>query len=166
MTRGYIGVNAQSVNVAMADALHLPPGSSDDRGALIASVEPDAPAAKAGLQPGDVIVTVNGQHIGNNRELAIDVSQLPPGTHASLSVLRNGKPQTIDVVIGTLPADGASHGGVASPDDTRGLGVALSPITPQLRQQLDLADGQRGVVISQVQQGSAAEQGRVFRPAT
>ena len=158
VTRGYIGVSAQSVNVAMADALHLPAGSSDDRGALVASVEPDAPAGKAGVQPGDVIVDVNGQHIGNNRELAIDVSQLPPGTHAKLDVLRNGKPQSIDVVIGTLPNDGAAHGGPASPDDTRGLGVSLSPITPQLRQQLELGDGQRGVVISQVQQGSAAEQ--------
>jgi serine protease Do len=158
VTRGYIGVNAQSVNVAMADALHLPPGSSDDRGALIASVESDTPAGRAGLQPGDVIVDVNGQHVGNNRELAIDISELPPGTHAKLAILRNGKPQTIDVVIGTLPNDGAAHGGAASPDDTRGLGVALSPITPQLRQQLDLADNQRGVVISQVQQGSAAEQ--------
>jgi serine protease Do len=158
VTRGYIGVSAQSVNVAMADALHLPPGSSDDRGALVASVEADTPAGKAGLQPGDVIVDVNGEHIGNNRELAIDVSQLPPGTHAKLAIVRNGKPQSVDVVIGTLPNDGAAHGGVASPDDTRGLGVSLSPITPQMRQQLDLADGQRGAVISQVQQGSAAEQ--------
>jgi serine protease Do len=158
VTRGYIGVNAQSVNVAMADALHLPPGSSDDRGALIASVESDTPAGRAGLQPGDVIVGVNGQHVGNNRELAIDVSQLPPGTHAKLAILRNGKLQDMDVVIGTLPNDGAAHGGQASPDDTRGLGVALSPITPQLRQQLELGENQRGVVISQVQQGSAAEQ--------
>jgi serine protease Do len=158
VTRGYIGVQAQSVNVAMADALHLPPGSSDDRGALVASVEPDAPAGKAGLQPGDVIVDVNGQHIGNNRELAIDVSQLPPGTHAKLDILRNGKPQTIEVVIGTLPNEGAARGSVASPDDTRGLGVALSPLTPQLRQQLDLNDSARGAVISQVQPGSAADQ--------
>ncbi len=158
VTRGYIGVNAQSVNVAMADALHLPPGSSDERGALVASVEPDAPAGRAGLQPGDVIVDVNGEHIGNNRELAIDISQLPPGTHAKLDVLRNGKPQTLDVVIGTLPNDGAAHGGITAPDDARGLGVALSPITPQLRQQLDLQDNQRGVVITQVQPGSTAEQ--------
>ncbi len=158
VTRGYIGVKAQSVNVAMADALHLPAGSSDDRGALVASVDADTPAGRAGLQPGDVIVDVNGQHVGNNRELAIDVSQLPPGTRAKLDILRNGKPQNIDVVIGTLPNDGAAHGSPTAPDDTRGLGVGLSPITPQLRQQLELGDNQHGVVISQVQQGSAAEQ--------
>jgi len=158
VTRGYIGVEAQTVNQTMADALRLPGASSDDRGALVASVEADGPAAHAGLQPGDVITAVNGEHIGNNRELAIDVSQTPPGNHATLDVLRNGKPQTIDVVVGTLPADGAAHGGIASPDATRGLGVALSPITPQLRQQLDLGDNQRGVVITQVQPGSTAEQ--------
>jgi serine protease Do len=158
VTRGYIGVEAQAVSQAMADALHLPAASSDDRGALVASVEPDSPAGHAGMQPGDVIVQVNGEHVGNARELAIDVSQTPPGNHATVAILRNGKPQTLDVVVGTLPSDGAAHGGVSAPDSSRALGVALSPITPQLRQQLDLGDGQRGVVITQVQQGSAAEQ--------
>jgi serine protease Do len=158
VTRGYIGVEAQAVNQAMADALHLPAASSDDRGALVASVEADGPAAHAGVEPGDVITSVNGEHVGNARELAIDVSQTAPGNHASLTVLRNGKPQTLDVVVATLPNDGQAHGGIAAPDATRGLGVSLSPITPQLRQQLDLGDGQRGVVITQIQQGSPADQ--------
>ncbi len=158
VTRGYIGVEAQAVNQAMADALHLPAASSDDRGALVASVEADGPAAHAGVQPGDVITSVNGEHVGNARELAIDVSQTAPGNKATLNILRNGAPQTVDVVVGTLPNDGAARGGIASPDATRGLGVALSPITPQLRQQLDLGDGQRGVVITQVQPGSTADQ--------
>jgi serine protease Do len=158
VTRGYIGVEAQAVNQAMADALHLPAASSDDRGALVASVEADGPAAHAGVEPGDVITSVNGEHVGNARELAIDVSQTAPGNHASLTVLRNGKPQTLDVVVATLPNDGQPHGGIAAPDATRGLGVSLSPITPQLRQQLDLGDGQRGVVITQIQPGSMAEQ--------
>jgi serine protease Do len=159
VTRGYIGVQAQSVNVAMADALHLPPASSDERGALVASVEADSPAGHAGLLPGDVIVSVNGEHVGNSRELAINVSQLAPGTHANMDILRNGKPQTLDVTIGTLPNDGAGRGGaVASAEDAHSLGVALSSITPQLRQQLELADGMRGAVITQVQPGSTADQ--------
>jgi len=158
VTRGYIGVEAQAVNAAMAGALHLPPGSSDDRGALIASVEADSPAGRASLQPGDVIMDVNGEHIGNQRDLAINVSELPPGTHAKLNILRGGKPQTVDVVIGTLPGDNAGHGGAAVAEDTRSLGVALSPITPDLRQQLDLSDAARGAVITQIKPGSAAEQ--------
>jgi serine protease Do len=158
VTRGYIGVQAQAVSQGMADALHLPPASSDERGALVASVEPDSPAGHAGVQPGDVIVGVNGEHVGNARELAIDVSQTPPGSHANLSVLRNGRQQALDVVIGTLPNDAGSRGGLAAPDAAHGLGVAMSPITPQLRQQLDLGDAQRGAVITQVQPGSAADQ--------
>ncbi len=159
VTRGYIGVKAQSVGEAMADALHLPPASTDERGALVASVEADTPAGRAGLLPGDVIVGVNAEHIGNSRELAINISQLPPGTHATLSILRNGRPQTLDITVGTLPSDTASaREGAPSVEDARSLGVALSAITPQLRQQLDLPEGMRGAVITQVQPGSTAEQ--------
>ncbi len=157
VTRGYIGVQAQSVSETMADALHLPNAGTDERGALVASVEPDSPASRAGLQPGDVIVGVDGEHIGNSRELALNVSQVPPGSHAHLAILRDAKPQTIDITVGTLPADGGGHGMMAA-EPGQGLGVSLSGITPNLRQQLDLPDGMRGAVITDVQQGSAADQ--------
>ncbi len=159
VTRGYIGVQAQAVNAAMASALALPDGSTDDRGALIASVEPDSPAAHAALQPGDVITAVNGQRIANPRELAINVSQVAPGEHAHLDILRQGHAQTLDVTVGTLPADGQGHAGAANPNTaSQGLGVALSGITPSLRQQLDLGDTVRGAVITEVKPGSAADQ--------
>jgi serine protease Do len=159
VTRGYIGVQAQSVNAAMASALGLPAGETDDRGALIASVEPDSPAAHAELAPGDVITQVNGQHIGNPRELAINISQIVPGTKAQLDILRQGKPQTLQVTIGTLPGQGSGRGNVAAPgSEGQSLGVALSGITPNLRQQLDLPEGSRGAVITEVKPGSAADQ--------
>jgi serine protease Do len=155
VTRGYIGVQAQAVTVAMASALHLPPAHGDDRGALIASVEQDTPASRAGLQPGDVITTVDGHRIGNQRELAINVSQIAPGTKVPVQIVRDGKTQSMDVTVGTLSGDNAAHG---QNGGTAGLGVALSPITPQLRQQLDLPDGARGAVISEVKPGSMADQ--------
>ncbi len=158
VTRGYIGVQAQAVNAAMSDALHLPGGSSDEHGALVASVEADGPASHAGLIPGDVIVAVNGQHVGNPRELAINVSQVIPGTHARLDVLRQGRAQTVDVTVGTLPSDGSGHGGALIGQNSQNFGVALSGITPNLRQQLDLPEGARGAVITEVKQGSPAEQ--------
>ncbi len=158
VTRGYIGVQAQAVNAAMSDALHLPAGSTEDRGALVASVEPDGPASHAGVQPGDVIVSVNGQHVGNPRELAINVSQVVPGSHAKLDVLRQGHDQTVDVTVGTLPSDGSGRGAAPAGGEGQGLGVSLSGITPNLRQQLDLADGTRGAVITEVKPGSPAEQ--------
>ena len=160
VTRGYIGVQAQAVSPAMAEALHLPAASTDERGALVASVEPDSPASHAGVQPGDVIVAVNGTHIGSSRELAINVSQVAPGNHARLDVVRQGHGQTLDVAVGTLPGEGTGHGADAAAvgSSSQGLGVALSGITPNLRQQLDLPEGAHGAVITQVKPGSAAEQ--------
>jgi serine protease Do len=156
VTRGYIGVEAQAVSAAMANALHLPHAEGDERGALIASVETDTPAAHAGLQAGDVITAVEGHKIGSNRELAITVSEIPPGTKVPVEIVRNGKMQSLEVTVGTLPSDTSGHG--AQSAGSLGLGVALSPITPQLRQQLDLSDGQRGAVITEVKPGSPADQ--------
>ena len=158
VVRGFIGVQAQSVNAAMGNALHLPQSSTDDRGALVASVEQDSPASRAGVQPGDVIVSVNGHHIGNPRELAISVSQIVPGNTASLAILRDGGRKTLDVAVGTLPADQASGRVGNSPQGSPALGVGLQAITPSLRQQLSLPDGIRGAVIAEVKQGSTAEQ--------
>jgi serine protease Do len=158
VTRGFIGVHAQAVNATMAKALHLPNGDSDDRGAVVASVEPDSPAAKAGVQPGDVIVAVDGHHVGNARELAINVSQIPPGSDASLAVVRNGSSLSLPVTIGTLSGDQASGrvGGSAQGSPT--LGVGLQALTPNLRQQLQLPESVHGAVIAEVKQGSTAEQ--------
>jgi serine protease Do len=159
VTRGFIGVQAQVVTAAMVGALRLPDEGGDDRGALVASVEPDSPAQKAGVQPGDVIVSVDGHHIGNPRELALNVSQVPPGTRTTLGVVRNATTQKIDVTVGTLSNDQPASGRVGnSPQGSPSLGVGLQAITPNLRQQLGLADGLRGAVISEVRPGSVAEQ--------
>jgi serine protease Do len=158
VTRGFIGVSAQAVSSAMAAALHLPQSSSDDRGALVASVEPDSPASRGGVQPGDVIVSVNGHHIGNARDLAVTVSQIAPGNTASLAVLRDGGTKTIDVSVGTLPADQASGRVGASPQGSPALGVGLQALTPNLRQQLSIPDSVHGAVIAEVKQGSTADQ--------
>jgi serine protease Do len=158
VTRGFIGVSAQGVNASMASALHLPTSSSDDRGALVASVEPDSPAGKAGIQPGDVITSVNGHHIGNARELAINVSQIAPGNVAALAVLRDGDKKSVNVTVGTLPADQASGRVGSSAQGSPALGVGLQALTPSLRQQLGVPDTVRGAVIAEVKQGSTAEQ--------
>lgn len=152
VTRGYIGVEAQTISPAMAKAMDL----SDHAGALIAQVQADTPAAHAGLQPGDVIRSVDGTAIKDPRDLAVQVAAIKPGDEAKLDILRDGKAQTISLKVGQLPNEQmASNGGSAHQVQ---LGLALGPITPDNRDQLNLPDGVRGVVIMGVRQGSPADQ--------
>ena len=152
VTRGYLGVETQSINAAMTAALHLP----SNAGALIANVEPDSPAAKAGIQPGDVIQAVNGTKITNPRDLAADVADVKPGAEAHLTLLRDGSNKDVTVTLASLPSDGQDS--AAEPEQGRGIGVALAPLSPDVREQLNLPARVKGAVIAEVQPGSSAEQ--------
>ncbi|GBQ32373.1 Do family serine endopeptidase [Gluconacetobacter azotocaptans] len=161
VTRGYLGVVAQQITPAMAKALGLKAGGqgAPPSGALVASVSNGSPAEKAGIKAGDVITALNGQKIDTPHDLAVKVASVVPGTKATLGFVRNSAEQTASVTIANLS-------GAASPDGSVGdkneggprLGVSLSPLTPDLRQQLGLDGTVRGVVVSDVQAGSAAEQ--------
>jgi serine protease Do len=154
VVRGYVGVEAQQITPATAEAMHL----KDNSGALLAGVQPDSPAAQAGLQPGDVITALNGKNIGNPRELAVNVANIQPGDQAHLTVLHDGQSRDVTVKVGTLPSDQT-----ASNDDRGGeshraqVGVALAPLSPDLRDQLNIPDGTKGAVVQRVQPGSPAE---------
>jgi serine protease Do len=152
VTRGYIGVEAQQISPAMAKAMNLP----NHTGALIAQVQPDTPAAHAGLQPGDVIRTVNGVQIKDPRELAVQIAGVTPGNEAQLGIIRGGKDQTISLKVETMPTQRVAQ--ASAPSHEARLGLALAPITPGARQQLDLPKGQSGVLVAGVQQGSPADQ--------
>jgi serine protease Do len=154
VTRGYLGVATQGVTPAMAKALRLQDGG---RGALVASVEPDSPAAKAGIQPGDVILGIDGSKIATPRDLAIDVAHVRPGSEAKLDILRDGDAQTVTVAIASMQNDRTAERGTADPGEAR-VGVALAPLTPDVRGQLDLPPRTNGAVVAQVQPGSPAEQ--------
>jgi serine protease Do len=153
VTRGYIGVEAQPVSETMAKAMHL----SQNSGALIAGVQADTPAARAGLEAGDVITAVNGQSVTNPRDFAMDIAAVQPDDEAKLQVLHEGESKTVDVKVGQLPNEqvaGNEHG-----QESKGrIGVALAPLSPDLSNQLNLPDGTRGVVVRQVEPGSPADQ--------
>jgi len=156
VTRGYLGVSAEEITTDLASALNLPGGASQ-KGALVASVEPNSPAAGAGIQPGDVITKVDDKPVTDPRDLALNVASLAPGASAQITVLRSGKTQTISATLASLPAEGAA---AASPDagtNNQSIGVELSPLTGDLRQQLGLSGSQNGVVITSVTPGSVAE---------
>jgi serine protease Do len=153
VTRGYLGVEAQPVTHAMTAAL----GLKNPGGALVASVQSDSPASKAGLQPGDVIEAVNGDKIADPRALAVSIAAVKPGSSAALDIQRNGEARNVPVEIASLPGDSANNDSPAEPS-SRGIGLALAPISPDVRDQFDLPAGTRGAVVAEVKPGSAAEQ--------
>ncbi len=154
VTRGYVGVEAQLITPTTAEAMHLKP----DQGALLAGVQPDSPASKAGLQPGDVIETVNGAKIANPRELAVNVAQIKPGDEAHLTVLHDGQTKDVAVKVAQMPNEQTASADTAGPEHRGRIGLALAPLSPEMRSQLDVPDGTKGAVIRGVRPGSPAEE--------
>ncbi|HEX7348909.1 MAG TPA: Do family serine endopeptidase [Rhodanobacteraceae bacterium] len=155
VSRGMLGVGIQNVSAGIAKAYHLP----SENGAAIREVQPDSPAAKAGLKIGDVITAFDGHKIYDSSELPPIVAMTAPGTEATMSVVRDGKPMTVKVKVGDMPRNGLSQELIAgAPAATSGsnlLGLTVQDITPGMRQQLGY-NGKGGVVITHVQ-GPAAQ---------
>jgi serine protease Do len=153
---GYLGIIMNDVTPDNASFFHL----QDASGAIVAQVSPDSPASRAGLRNGDVIAELNGQKIDNSGALQVRVSEMTPGTNISLGIVRDGKPQTLNVTVGQFH----NNKEVASnDDDSQGgpksgkLGLAVSDLTPQVRQQLGVPDQVHGVAVQNVRPGSPAE---------
>ncbi len=152
VSRGWLGVVIQEVNKDLAESF----GLDKPAGALVAQVLENGPAAKGGLQVGDVILNLNGQPIIMSADLPHLVGGLKDGAKAKLEIIRNGKRQNLDVTIGALPDDdqevSASAGGGLERNSNR-LGVTVSDLTAEQKKTLDLKGG---VVIKEVQDGPAA----------
>src|SRR5439155_6313158 len=87
-------------------------------GALVGEVEPNAPAAKAGIKTGDVITAVNGKKANDARELRLMIGSMAPGTKAQIEINREGQTKTFDVQLGEMPASAADEGTVTSSEET------------------------------------------------
>ncbi|MEC4877648.1 DegQ family serine endoprotease [Pseudomonas sp. NC26] len=154
VSRGWLGVVIQEVNKDLAESF----GLDKPAGALVAQVLEDGPAAKSGLQVGDVILSMNGQPIIMSADLPHLVGTLKDGAKAKLEIIRNGKRQNLDVTIGAMPDDDADVGtgtgadGSAERSSNR-LGVSVSDLTAEQKKSLGLKGG---VVIKEVQDGPAA----------
>ncbi len=151
---GYLGISMNDVTPANASFFNL----KDATGAIVAQVTPDSPASRAGLKNGDVIDQLNGQKVLNGGALQVEVSEDMPGTTIALGILRNGNPQTVNVKVGEYHKDTevASGNGAAGPQKAK-LGLAVSELTPDVRQQLHIPAQVQGVAVESVRPASPAE---------
>jgi serine protease Do len=166
--RGYLGVEIQQVTPEIAKAI----GLDEPKGALVASIQPDSPAAKAKLEPGDVIVSYNNQPVHEMRDLPRLVAETDPNAKVELGILRNKHEMTVATTIGKLKEDDkvASNDQQNQEDNSpadansgvqvSALGATLAPVTPATRQMFNLDDSEKGVVVADLDSdGPLADQG-------
>jgi Do/DeqQ family serine protease len=156
--RGMLGVTIQPVTSDIARSL----GLESVRGALVNGVQPDSPAARAGLRRGDVITRVSGAEVKDYNELRNRVAQVTPGSSLPLDVIRGGKAQSFTVTVGVLkPASNEATPSepAAAVPATTGFGMGVQAITPEQARALDIPPG-RGVLVASVAgDGKAAAAG-------
>ena len=99
VVRGWIGIESQDITPELADSF----GLSRETGAIIAGVVRDGPADRAGIKPGDILLTVQGRAVANTSEMLTLIAQLPPGQKAKMTVMRKDRQSTLDVMVGKRP---------------------------------------------------------------
>jgi serine protease Do len=153
VTRGWIGVQIQTVTQDIADSL----GLKEPEGALVAEPQADGPAAKAGIQSGDVIQSVNDQEVKDSRDLAKKIAAIKPGSTAKLGILRNGSEKTVSVAVAKMPNETVAQNDSRKGNSNEGgtsLGLTVVPADSVA------GHGSRGVVVTDVNpEGPAAERG-------
>ena len=164
ISRGYLGVQIQPVDDDIAAGLNLP----KNHGEIVARVEPGQPAAKAGIQQGDVIVKVNGTEVTPDSTLSYIVAGLPVGTRVPVELIRDHKSVTVTATVAMRPSEEQLAAGDGddsdSPDDGQqaqasvknALGVSLQSMTPTIARQLQLPAPIAGAVITNVDPSSDA----------
>ncbi|WP_109478793.1 DegQ family serine endoprotease [Paraburkholderia sp. C35] len=152
VSRGRLGVAVQSVNQTLADSF----GMKKPQGALVSSVDPGGPAAKAGLQPGDVILSVNGVDVADSSSLPSQIAGIAPGTQANVQVWRDKSTKDLKVTIGSLSDVKTASNDDSGPAQMQGrLGVAVRPLTPQEKSGASVSHG----LLVQDASGAAASAG-------
>ncbi len=162
VTRGYLGVNIQSVTPEIASSL----GLKDGKGAMVAEVVAGGPASKAGFEQGDIVTAIDGQAVDDATSLTTKVAAVPVGQTATFSVSRQGKPMQVKVTIGTRPdervaSNAPAKDGMLAPSSANAAGLGLSSLTPESKRNFNIAENVVvGAVITKVDPDSdAADKG-------
>jgi serine protease Do len=159
VNHAYMGVGITDVTPDNSKFFHL----SETTGAVITQVQPDAPGSKAGLKVGDVITKVDGKPVSDAGHLQVLVAQQHPGTRLNLQLIRDGKTMSLPI---TLEEMNGRKGEAADSSEERGKarwGVGLQSLTPELRDQLQAPDNIQGVLITDVEPGSPADNAGLSR---
>jgi serine protease Do len=149
VSHGRLGVTIQDVNQTLAQSF----GLEKPVGALISSVDPKGAAAKAGLQPGDVILKMNGKNVDRSTDLPIRVAELKPGTPTTFTIWRDGSSKDVTITVGQFQDETATA--ASEPAEGGKLGLAVRPLTPDERQEVGVSNG---LVVSDAS-GPAAQAG-------
>jgi serine protease Do len=157
VVRGFLGVRIQDMDPALAKEFNLPAQT----GALIGDVTPNSPAAKAGLQAGDVITDFNGRKVTDSRNLRLMVAQTAPNTKVTLKLLREGKERTLATTLAELPTEElASTQPRQKPSGGRAMqglsGLEVTDLDARFRRQFDIPSDLRGVIVTSIDPDSGA----------
>lgn len=155
VSRGMLGVIIQSVTPDLAEAFEL----KETKGAVVSEISPGGPADKAGLKPGDIILSYDGQEIEDHSDLRMRVARTNPGKEVSLKIIRDGKPETVKITLGELGGSSIAKvgesGGWGGNSDLLD-GVKVDDLTDDIRHRHGIPDHVEGVLVSQVDSGSPA----------
>ncbi|HXG87984.1 MAG TPA: Do family serine endopeptidase [Vicinamibacterales bacterium] len=165
ITRGVIGVSVQDVPLnALAEF-----GLKERRGALVGSVNSGGPAARAGIEPGDIIVEFNGKPVQRRDQLVAMVVTTKPGTAVPIKVLRDKQERSLTVTIDELNLENESTRTARSEPDnpdvqeTSGFGITIGVLTSDMARRLRVPPGTEGVMVTEVEVGSSAQRAGVGR---
>jgi serine protease Do len=154
--RGWLGVQMEPVTPAIAKAL----GRPDAKGVIVESVDANSPADRAKLQPGDLITALNGHPVEGAHDLAVTVAEIKPGSDTTLTLWRNGAEHKVAVTLGEFSTEQQSAENSGEQGTKEPVGLALSPLTLDARNQLSVPSSVKGAVVAEVVPGSpAAESG-------